>query len=155
MHLASILDALSWDLAFNIANTIALASWMALLLLPRWPALLRALRHGVVTLLSSAYAAIIVAYFFRIEGGGFMSLEAIKALFVSDALLVAGWLHYLAFDLFVGLYIARACDRRSVSRLIQAPILLATFMFGPLGLLIYTLFIDRFGSRRPSLRASD
>jgi hypothetical protein len=150
LQFASISDALTWDLAFNIANTIALASWVALVFLPRWPSLLHVLRYGVLTLLSIAYVTIIFAFFFRIEGGGFMSLEAIKALFVSDALLVAGWLHYLAFDLFVGLWIASACDRLAVSRLIQAPILLATFMFGPLGLLLYTIFIDRFGSRRPA-----
>jgi hypothetical protein len=58
---------------------------------------------------------------------------------MSDAGLLAGWVHYLAFDLFIGTWIAVEADRRGIHRLLQAPILVATFLFGPLGLLFYTL----------------
>ena len=47
------------------------------------------------------------------------------------------WIHYLAFDLFVGLWIARDADAKGFSRFVQAPILLATFMAGPLGLFLW------------------
>jgi hypothetical protein len=51
--------------------------------------------------------------------------------------LLAGWIHYLAFDLFVGRWIASEADKMGISRLIQGPILFGTFMFGPLGLLVF------------------
>jgi hypothetical protein len=76
-------------------------------------------------------------YFFRVEGGGFGSLEQVSTLFSSPPVLLAGWVHYLAFDLFVGLWIAARADVRRLPRLVQAPILVTTFMFGPVGLLVY------------------
>jgi hypothetical protein len=35
------------------------------------------------------------------------------------------------------MWIAEQADRIGMSRLLQVPILIATFMFGPIGLLIY------------------
>jgi len=83
-----------------------------------------------------AYAVLVLLFFFRVEGGGFGSLLEVRALFASDPALLAGWLHYLAFDLFVGLWIAERADARGLNRFIQAPLLFATFMFGPIGLLM-------------------
>jgi hypothetical protein len=80
---------------------------------------------------------LIMQFFFRIEGGGFNSIGEVRALFLSDAGLLAGWIHYLAFDLFVGMWIAAEADRAGVSRILQAPLMVATFMFGPIGLLLY------------------
>jgi len=51
--------------------------------------------------------------------------------------LLAGWVHYLAFDLFVGSWISIQADKIGISRLLQAPILVATFLFGPLGFVIF------------------
>ncbi|NBC88391.1 MAG: DUF4281 domain-containing protein, partial [Alphaproteobacteria bacterium] len=75
------------------------------------------------------------------EGGGadFTTIEGVQAIFASRAGVTIGWTHYLAFDLFVGLWIARDGDAKTVSRLVQAPILLATFLAGPLGLLIWLI----------------
>ena len=66
------------------------------------------------------------------------------AMFRSEAAIVVGWTHYLALDLFAGLWIARDADGRAVGRLVQVPFLLATFMAGPAGLfawLIARLFL--------------
>jgi Domain of unknown function (DUF4281) len=128
---------MSFDSVFAIANTTALASWVALIALPRWPLLLSLLRHGVILALSVVYATLIMLYFFRIDGGGFGTIAEVRALFASDPVLVAGWIHYLAFDLFVGIWIAEKSAGIALSRLLQAPILVATFMFGPLGLLLF------------------
>jgi hypothetical protein len=128
---------MTFDEVFSIANTAALAGWAALLLLPRWPALILALRYGLIGALSVAYAVLIMMFFFRVEGGGFNSIAEVRALFLSDGGLLAGWIHYLAFDLFVGMWIAHEADKVGMGRLLQAPILAATFMFGPIGLLMY------------------
>ena len=126
-----------FDQAFSVASTAAMAGWLALVLLPRWPRLIQLLRFGLVGLLSVAYAVLIMVFFFRIEGGGFGSIAEVRQLFLSDGGLLAGWIHYLAFDLFIGLWIAERADRAGVKRLLQAPILVATFMFGPMGLLLF------------------
>jgi hypothetical protein len=128
---------MSFAQGFSIASTAAMMGWLALLLLPRWPLLVSALRYGLIGALSVAYAVLIMVFFFRVEGGGFNTIEEVRALFMSDGGLLAGWIHYLAFDLFVGMWIAEQADRIGMSRLLQGPILIATFMFGPIGLLIY------------------
>jgi hypothetical protein len=132
-------DGMSFEQGFSLASTLTMIGWLPLLLLPRWPLLVSVVRFGVIGLLSVAYATLIMVYFFRIEGGGFGSITEVRQLFLSDGGLLAGWIHYLAFDLFVGLWIAERADRAGISRLIQAPILLATFMFGPVGLLMFYL----------------
>jgi hypothetical protein len=128
---------MSFAQGFSLASTAAMLGWLALLLLPRWPSLVSVLRYGLIGALSVAYAVLIMVYFFRVEGGGFNTIGEVRALFMSDGGLLAGWIHYLAFDLFVGMWIAEQADRIGMSRLLQVPILIATFMFGPIGLLIY------------------
>ena len=128
---------MDFDNGFAIASQAASVGWLALVLLPRWSWLVTAIRYGLIGLLSLAYAALVFAFFFRVEGGGFGGIAEVRALFLSDPVLLAGWIHYLAFDLFVGVWIALRADAIGVSRLLQAPILLATFMFGPIGLLLF------------------
>lgn len=130
---------MSFDALFSIASTAAMLGWAGLILLPRRPMLLVALRYGLIAALSVAYAALIFVYFFGVDGGGFASIAEVRALFMSDGVLVAGWIHYLAFDLFVGIWIAIEADRRGYHRILQVPMLIGTFMFGPVGLLLYYL----------------
>jgi Domain of unknown function (DUF4281) len=135
---------MSWEAWFSIASTAAMASWAALILLPRWPWLRTVLRYAVPGALAVAYTTLAIE-FFRVEGGGFNSLAQVKALLGTDPTLLAGWIHYLAFDLFVGTWIAERADTLGLSRLIQAPILFLTFMFGPIG---YLTFIAVEGALR-------
>src|ERR671912_2807260 len=71
------------------------------------------------------------------------SIAGLRALFMSDGGIVLGRTHYLAFDLFVGLWIARDADAKGFSRLVQLPILFLTLMAGPIGLLIWLLARER------------
>jgi Domain of unknown function (DUF4281) len=143
---------MTWDQAFTAANAVALLSWIALIAAPRWPALIAMLRYGVIGLVALAYTVIVGLFFFRVEGGGYMTLAEVKRLFSSDAVIVAGWLHVIALDLFAGLWIAERLDGRGIGRLVQAPILVATFMFGPFGLLLAYLvgLIGRAPPRAPA-----
>jgi len=124
---------------FKAVNILALVAWAALILLPRWPALLSALTYLGVGLLCLIYSAGLIGVLSGLipagEGGAnFDSIAGVRAIFASDVGVVVGWTHYLAFDLFVGLWIARDGDAKGISRFVQAPVLLATFMAGPLGL---------------------
>lgn len=131
------MHAANWELPFGIANLAAMIGWVALIFLPRWSWLIVALRLGVIGLLSVAYATLIFVFAAGAKGAGFSSLAGVAALFAVSPLLLAGWIHYLAFDLFVGTVIAEKSDAHGLSRILQTPILLATFMLGPLGYLIH------------------
>ena len=130
---------MSAETVFSITSSSAMVGWLLLVLAPRWGALIAFIRFGLIGALSLTYAVLVFVYFFRVEGGGFGSIAEVRALFTSDPVLVAGWVHYLAFDLFIGTWIAVEADKRGWNRLLQAPILVATFMFGPLGLLLFYL----------------
>jgi len=79
--------------------------------------------------------------------GGFGSIADVRLLFASDEILLAGWIHYLAFDLFIGAWIARRSDEARIPRLIQAVILGFTFMYGPVGLLLFFMVRALMGRR--------
>jgi hypothetical protein len=143
-------EVMSFDAIFSAAGTAAFAGWAILILLPRWPLTETLLRSVLIGALSLTYAVLIFVWFFRVEGGGFGSIAQVRALFLSDPVLVAGWIHYLAFDLFVGLWIAREADAVGLSRVLQAPILGLTFLFGPIGLLVF--LVTRQVLRIPPLR---
>ena len=71
------------------------------------------------------------------------SIAGLRALFMSDGGIVLGWTHYLALDLFVGLWIGRDADAKGFSRLAQVPVLFATLMAGPIGLLVWLAVRER------------
>ncbi len=135
------LIVLPLELIFSVANTTALVAWSGLILLKRTPALCHAIQWAAVGSLCVAYAVLIQLYFFAVPGGGFGTLAAVQRLFAVPEVALAGWIHYLAFDLFVGLWIARRADAMGFSRWLQAPVLALTFLFGPIGLLVFGLGI--------------
>lgn len=131
---------MSPDALFAVAGQAAMIGWLALVFLPRyWEPLNWVPRYIIPFGLSLLYAGLILAHFFTVEGGGYDTLDQVAALFSKRELLLAGWVHYLAFDLFVGAWIAQDADRIGLSRLLQAPLLVATLMFGPLGLALFLI----------------
>jgi hypothetical protein len=127
---------LTADQLFQIANPVALLGWLVLiasvvLKKPAW-------RDQVAGRMwplgfSVLYAALIIFFFFKAPGG-FDTLANVQLLFTSEWAALAGWLHYLAFDLFVGCWIAREVLRQGLSQWLLLPLLPLTFMFGPMGL---------------------
>jgi hypothetical protein len=128
---------LSVPALFEASGPVAMLGWLALAALPRRIAWRRTLA-GIVAplLLAVAYAGLIAAGWSRAEGG-FDSFEAVKLLFTSDLALLAGWLHYLAFDLLIGCHIDERAERAGISRLAVLPAFVLTFLFGPAGWLLY------------------
>ncbi|HEY6964400.1 MAG TPA: ABA4-like family protein [Erythrobacter sp.] len=143
---------MEWGLVFKLVNLLALIVWIALILLPRWPALLSAILYLGIGLLCLIYATGLIGVVSGLipnPGGGgmdFTSIPGIRAIFATDGGVTIGWTHYLAFDLFTGLWIARDADAKNVSRFLQAPVLLLTFLAGPLGLGIWLI------AREPAAR---
>lgn len=124
---------------FSLANGTAMAGWVLLILLPRWRFATHVVAPVVIpAVLAVTYAVLLVP---RIAGadGGFDSLAGVAALFEVEELLLAGWLHYLAFDLFVGSWEVRDARRLGLPHLAVVPCLLGTFLLGPIGLAAYLL----------------
>ena len=122
---------------FSLASTLVLPGWLLLLVAPRWRYAARLVCPVLIpALLSVLYAALIVARWAGAEGG-FSSLEDVRRLFADPYLLLAGWVHYLAFDLFVGAWEVRDAQRLGIAHLLVVPCLVLTFLFGPAGLLLY------------------
>jgi hypothetical protein len=141
-------NAITPDTLFRYANLVALAGWLALGLgiALRSRTLKQTVAGLVVPLvLSVGYAAIILIHWWSGEGG-FSSLESVSALFRSPWLLLAGWVHYLAFDLFVGAWVAQDAEARGLSRLLLVPVLPLVFLFGPAGLLLWLGLRTAFGT---------
>jgi hypothetical protein len=92
--------------------------------------------------------SVIIAMTFANAPGGFSSLEDVALLFTNRWALLAGWLHYLAFDLLVGCWEVRDARDRRVPQWLVVPCLFLTFMFGPAGWLAY-LAVRTARSGRP------
>ncbi len=133
------------DALFQIVNPMVLPGWVLLLLAPRW----RWTQPITAVLLPLGLACVyLVTLVTALSGGGegnFNSLSGVAALFRNPMALLAGWIHYLAFDLFIGSWEVRDAGRRGLSHWLVAPCLVLTFLFGPVGLLLY------FGLRRSTV----
>jgi hypothetical protein len=140
-----------FDALFSVANVLALIGWICLIVFPGRRIANRAAGLVIPALLAVAYAALIAAFWAGGEGG-FSSLSEVRRLFGGDGLLLAGWLHYLAFDLFIGAWEVRTARAEGVPHILVVPCLVLTFLFGPIGLLAF-LIIRQARSPRLVLEA--
>ena len=147
-----------WESLFGFVNIVAIVAWVILIFLPRSPIPASVVLYLGVGMLCLIYAVGLIGIVsggldpVGPEGSGmdFSTIAGIQSIFTSQGGTVVGWTHYLAFDLFVGLWIARDADAKAFSRILQAPILLTTFMAGPLGLLIWLLVREKYRGPRTS-----
>jgi hypothetical protein len=128
---------MSADQLFSVCNSVALLGWLILAIAGRrrWAAYLTT---GVILplLLAVAYAVILVTHWGE-KQGGFDTLSNVALLFSNRWVLLAGWIHYLCFDLFIGSWQVRDAAANNISHWLVIPCLFLTFMFGPVGLLLY------------------
>jgi hypothetical protein len=121
---------------FSVVNLIALAGWLSLAVFPRRRWAERVATWLIPGVLAALYVAIVAATWGR-GPGGFSSLRAVSQLFENPWMLLAGWIHYLAFDLFVGAWVSRDARAHGIAHGWVLPLLLLTFLFGPAGWLSY------------------
>ncbi len=141
---------------FAIANAIVLVGWAALLLAPaRRPLMIRVARVAAA-LVAGLYTTLLVRGLLAgpglPEGAGFATLAGVEALFTSRAAILGGWVHFLAFDLFVASWVAEDAPRSGVPHLLVLPALVLCLLAGPAGLLLYLLVSAgfRLAGRRPA-----
>jgi Domain of unknown function (DUF4281) len=143
---------MNWETVFSLVNGWALLAWLLLAFAPRKPLVLSAVMYLGVALLCLVYTVLIVGLLSGgIDGGpggsggspDFTTLAGVMALFDTPGGATLGWTHYLAFDLFTGLWIARDADAKGFGRIVQFPFLFLTFMVGPVGLLLWLIVRER------------
>jgi len=127
---------------FQISNYIALLGWGILIISPDRVLGEQLVMGIIVTLLCIIYSYLV--FFGKSHDdpstkyhGNFKSLNGITNLFKSPRVVLAGWIHYLAFDLMIGIYILNDASVFGISHWMLIPCLLLTLMFGPAGLLLY------------------
>ena len=121
---------------FSASGKLAMAGWALLVFAPRWRWSQRIASAIIPLALAIVYLVLIVLYFAKMHGG-FGTLAQVTQLFQNPWLLLAGWIHYLAFDLFLGAWQARQAQRLGISHFVVIPCLLVTFLFGPVGFLVF------------------
>ncbi len=145
-----------WDMIFEWTNRWALVCWIILAFAPRRDQIIPYLFYAGSGVLALTYAALIVPLMAGLindggpaggPGADFTTLKGVMALFDAPGGATIGWIHYLAFDLFVGIWAARNADRRGINRIIQVPVLFFILMVGPLGLVLYLLLRQLIGTK--------
>ena len=131
---------------FSLANYSVMPFWLLLIVAPRWRLAHAFLAPVLVALLLGLAYAICILPQIGSGDGGFGSLGEVRLAFDNDYVLLAGWIHYLAFDLFVGSWEVRDAQRVGIPHLAVVPCLALTFILGPIGLCLYLLL--RLGWKR-------
>lgn len=127
---------------FTIFNTGVLLPWLLLLVAPKWGFTQKMLEtKWPILILAVAYLSLLLIDLFTATNSSidFMSLTSIKAAFGRDEVMLIGWIHYLAFDLFVGMWELKDGQQRGVAHYWLVPCLILTLMYGPVGFLLYTI----------------
>lgn len=127
------------DFLFQFSNIWVVPGWALLWFFPRRSWTQPIVLYGIVGLLSLLYSMLLIGNAVPFDPDAFSSLEGIKTLFGSDRLLMAGWIHYLAFDLVAGLFITKDCLKIGYPVWLRIPVQFFVFMMGPFGMLIYLL----------------
>ncbi|MEP6902015.1 MAG: ABA4-like family protein [Actinomycetota bacterium] len=124
---------------FSIANLIAMLGWILIAVAPRWIVTRKIVLSGVIPLLLAVAYCVLIVLFFGKADGGFDSLANVMKLFTNEWATLAGWIHYLAFDLFVGSWEVRDAEAHGISHWFVIPCLVLTFLLGPIGFLLYSI----------------
>lgn len=124
------------ELLFTISNRFALVGWILLAFFPNLKITRILVRNGIWSALLSVGYLLILGTHLGAEGG-FQSLSGVSTLFSNPWILLGGWVHYLAFDLFLGVWESKEAETIKLSRWVLIPCLFLTLMFGPIGFLIF------------------
>ena len=137
------------NLLFNLGNLLVIPFWLIMIVLPRWGWVVRVIRSPWI----AAPPALIYAALVLPQVGSLLlalsqpSLGSVAALLGSPVGATVGWMHFLAFDLFVGRWVYLDAIERKIHPLVMAPILFFVFMLGPIGLLVYLILsLERKGT---------
>lgn len=127
------------DQLFSIANAWILPAWLLLAAAPRWKFTPYIVVIAGVLPLALCYSILLFSGMGDMSMDTFATLDNISAAFSTKQALLTGWIHYLAFDLFVGFIITYDALRNGIPAVARIPILFFVLMAGPFGWLLYAI----------------
>ncbi len=123
---------------FSIAGMITTPMWILMIFFPKWKVTNYLISFKIVPIILSFIYTIYIINTISINGmPDYGNLDSVMKLFTEENAVLAGWVHYLVFDLIIGMWILNASKKLNIHQLIIAPCLFATFMFGPVGFLLF------------------
>ena len=125
---------------FSIVGMIAMPMWVLMVFLPKWKVTKFLMDFKVIPVVLSLVYVFYIFQSMKIEGAlDFGSFASVMTMFTKENVVLAGWVHYLAFDLLVGIWMLSKNEELKINQFIMAPCLLGTFMFGPVGFLLFMI----------------
>lgn len=135
------------ETVFTVCNLAVLPVWLLLAVAPRWRVTEIVAGSAIVSLAIAVVYAVGMALSWPSAEGSMESLAGVVQLFSQPMVALVGWLHYLAFDLFIGSWEVRNARRLNIPHLLVIPCLFFTLMLGPVGLLMYFILRWLYGQR--------
>ena len=144
------------DRLFGLANALPLLGWLALCLAPLARGPLVALARVVAVVLAVGYAAMVGAALATAAGPmpDLTTLPGLARAFSDPHVMLVGWIHYLAFDLWTGAWEAEEAGRRGMPHWAVLPCLALTFLAGPIGLVLFLALRTRWRGAARSTAAA-
>jgi Domain of unknown function (DUF4281) len=129
------------ETAFQIANALVLPQWLLMIVAPRWGVTQWLVRSYLIPVLLACLYAYFIFSGGPLDFNDFSTLEGVKRLFSKggDGAVLAGWIHYLAFDLVAGSFVLKDSQEKNIGHGWIVLPLFFCFMLGPIGLLLYWL----------------
>jgi Domain of unknown function (DUF4281) len=127
------------DQVFKICNSIAPIGWLLMIVAPKWRFTKIIILSGILPLMLGLVYLTLIVLFFGEGEGDFNSLQGVMKLFTNPWGVTAGWIHYLAFDLFIGTWELSNGQKNGIPHYLIIPCLILTLFFGPIGLILYFL----------------
>jgi len=124
---------------FKITNVVALVGWALMIFVPHHRLSRNFVQMGIIPVVAALVYFIVAIFTFGDAEGDFSSIEGLRSLFENDYALLAGWVHYLVFDQWVGLWETYNARKLGIKHVYIIPCLILTLMMGPVGLLSYLL----------------
>lgn len=127
-------------LIFSFSSMMAMSMWVLMIFLPNWKFSRLLMDYKVIPIiLSLIYLVFVVKSILTNGMMDFGSLESVMELFTEEQAVLAGWVHYLAFDLLIGIWMIKRNEQTDISRIVLSLCLVCTFMLGPIGFLLFTI----------------
>lgn len=128
------------SLIYSIANTTVLPMWLLMIFLPK----LGITKWLVDTKLIPIILALLYGFYIIVaidsgDGMDFGSLESVMQMFTQEDAVMAGWIHYLVFDLLVGMWMLNKNEKIGIHPILMGISLTLTFILGPIGFLVFMI----------------
>ena len=139
---------MSYNLVYLGANLLALIGWIVLFVSVLTSSKLRWIADRAIPIMLALVYCVIIFPNLSFEGGGFSSLDSLSRLFAQSEIALAGWLHYLAIDLFFGGWLVSTSQQEQLPLQFTLTTLLLTALFAPVGLVFFFVVRALYRNRK-------